>query len=711
MKRTTFTSFRRLLAIALILSLSSLVVPQQASGAELNVNACKLSYPYGDMNSIGFPMTPNRLPSTGAHRQLIIAVDFPDAPFKGDTKAFLEKFTTPSLVSEFFDFNSYGKVKVDFDVYPEIVRLPEPSVNYGGDKSKTVLKNNTWSNDLIHRAALLILDQKIDLSKYSALATVVTGGETLSLAGGYASPVSPGFFRFKNGSFNHASLLGAGWMATATDPNAGALSWRVLAHEIGHLFGFIDLYMYNGEIYKQSTPGPFDLMAHATTWAPTLTAWNRWLMNWVTDSQVVCLDINSPNIEKEITALNTAGGLKAVVVRLSNSKVLVIESRKSDKFDSIDGNEGLLVYTVDLTVKSGEGAVRVIPELNEMNSIPEDRSINDILRFISATIKPGEFVSYQGLLIENLASSETADTLRISSGAEAIKNKTASEERAKKKAEQLLELQVAAKINRTIFTDNVCYPIGTLATFQILEGSTWKDVSVAQGWNKSSNCAQGVFYAPWIIKELPSFTKYRWRYDDFNRLYPRYSSTLTSPQTPADALAEAEAKAKAEAEAKAKLAAALKAKADEEARIRDEARISRTLYQDSSCHAYGTSAVLQAVIDGVWKEMKVANSWFESPECPSLTPRQPWVVIELPSNTQYRWKVSAPGWTSDWYSSIAISPVTAADQKAAYEAQLKAEQQRALEESNKKTITCVKGKKTKKVTALKPKCPVGYKKK
>jgi len=28
-----------------------------------------------------------------------------------------------------------------------------------------------------------------------------------------------------------------------------------------------------------------------------------------------------------------------------------------------------------------------------------------------------------------------------------------------------------------------------------------------------------------------------------------------------------------------------------------------------------------------------------------------------------------------------------------------------------KTITCVKGKQTKKVTAISPKCPVGYKKK
>ena len=124
----------------------------------------------------------------------------------------------------------------------------------------------------------MILDQKIDLSKYSAIATVVTGGETLSLAGGYASPWSAGSFQFKNGSFANASLLGAGWFTESTDPQVTNLSWRVLAHEIGHLFGFFDIYMVNGENFKQTTPGPFDLMSQATGWSPTLTAWNRWLM-------------------------------------------------------------------------------------------------------------------------------------------------------------------------------------------------------------------------------------------------------------------------------------------------------------------------------------------------------------------------------------------------------------------------------------------------
>jgi len=681
----------------------------------LNTSACKLPYAYGEMNSLGFPMTPNRLPNTGTHRELIIAVDFPDAPFKGDAKAFLERFTNPIVVSDFYDFNSYGKVKVEFDVYPEIVRLPEASASYGGDKYKVVLKNNTWSNDLIHKAAISVLDQKIDLSKYSALATIVTGGETLSLAGGYASPVSPGFFRFKNGSFNHASLLGAGWVAESADPEATELSWRVLAHEIGHLFGFIDIYMYNGETYKQTTPGPFDLMGFAASWAPTLSAWNRWLMNWVTDSQVICMDIKSPDIQREITSLNTPNGLKAVVIRISNTKLLVIESRKNNKFDTLSGNEGLLVYSVDLAIKSGEGSVRIVPELNEMTALPEDKALGDIPRFLTGTLKAGEYVSYQGLLIENIASFSTGDTIRISSNAEAIKNRAAADAEAKKLADQTETLIASAKENGTFFTSQMCARVGTLATFQILESGTWKDVSISQGWIKSPSCTQKEFYLlylPWIIKELPSSTKYRWKYNEYNASFSYFTPELVSPLTAADIRAQAEALEKAKA--------------------------NRTYYQDNSCHAYGTNATFQAFLDGEWRDIKAADSWIENSGCPQGTPRQPWVIAELPSKTQYRWKVTAKGWISDWYSNVLLSPITLADEKAAQEAerlaaeakakadkeaerlaaiaQTKANEEArakaaALAASKKITITCIKGKTVKKVSAVNPKCPAGFKKK
>jgi hypothetical protein len=51
------------------------------------------------------------------------------------------------------------------------------------------------------------------------------------------------------------------------------------------------------------------------------------------------------------------------------------------------------------------------------------------------------------------------------------------------------------------------------------------------------------------------------------------------------------------------------------------------------------------------------------------------------------------------------------EQKLAGEAKAAAELKTMADATKKKTINCVKGKLTKKVTSVKPKCPAGYKKK
>jgi hypothetical protein len=53
--------------------------------------------------------------------------------------------------------------------------------------------------------------------------------------------------------------------------------------------------------------------------------------------------------------------------------------------------------------------------------------------------------------------------------------------------------------------------------------------------------------------------------------------------------------------------------------------------------------------------------------------------------------------------------VEAAAAKAAAELKAKQETEANTAANKKTTITCVKGKLTKKITAVKPKCPTGYK--
>jgi t-SNARE complex subunit (syntaxin) len=60
---------------------------------------------------------------------------------------------------------------------------------------------------------------------------------------------------------------------------------------------------------------------------------------------------------------------------------------------------------------------------------------------------------------------------------------------------------------------------------------------------------------------------------------------------------------------------------------------------------------------------------------------------------------------------VSLERTQEAEAKAAAELKAKQEAAAKLAATKKATITCVKGKLTKKVTAMKPACPAGYKKK
>gem|GEM_PF-3096518 len=197
-------------------------------------------------------------------------------------------------------------------------------------------------------------------------------------------------------------------------------------------------------------------------------------------------------------------------------------------------------------------------------------------------------------------------------------------------------------------------------------------------------------------------------------------------------------------------------------------------FQSEGCHAGSAlNATLQKLVGTAWVDVADARGWTLISTCPATNQYEPWTNADVTAGTNVRWHISATNaW--DWYSATQIAigtsaevlkavaelkakqaadSVTAAekaaadlklkqeaDAKAAAEkaaadlkakqeaeakaaadkvaADLKAQQDAAAKAaadkvaaSKKITITCIKGTLTKKVTALKPVCPAGYKKK
>jgi hypothetical protein len=209
-------------------------------------------------------------------------------------------------------------------------------------------------------------------------------------------------------------------------------------------------------------------------------------------------------------------------------------------------------------------------------------------------------------------------------------------------------------------------------------------------------------------------------------------STCASTFTPAykaaielKAKQEAEAKLaaelKAKQEAEAKLAAELNAKQEAEAQLileRDEAVRSNTFYKDAqACHSIGINAELQILNDGVWKPLVPAKGWDPSSNCTGNQPVQPWTAVSFDNSEQFRW-LRWHFWVVGQWDVVGnqFQSLMSTEAKIAYELKVKQEAEAKAasakaQAKRKTTIICAKGKLTKKVTAVKPVCPAGYKKK
>jgi hypothetical protein len=171
--------------------------------------------------------------------------------------------------------------------------------------------------------------------------------------------------------------------------------------------GLVDLYAfttgnsanrYDGFRYT----GEFSYMGLSSfqSNSPSLLAFERWNLGWIEDSQIDCM--KGSTATKLITPVQASDGLKAVVVPISRTKALVVESRRALGIDKAIRKSGALVYIVDSSIQSGMGPVQIYPS----------DLANDPLYF-KAPLANGESVTVNGITVKVVASDASGDTVEI----------------------------------------------------------------------------------------------------------------------------------------------------------------------------------------------------------------------------------------------------------------------------------------------------------
>ena len=617
-----------LLSFSLIISLAPISFIQQVSAAPIPVADCKLFDPFKSNVRLGFPKDSARLSSTGPQKVLLMAIDYSDVPStENATEALKFAFDTDEI-TEFYKSVSYGQLSFTFDIHPTVVRMPKTSSNYVGKLGNTYPQPIFVTN--IMQDATTAASGKVNFSAYQMVAILDLARIDSWGFWGFAIPSAAPGFATATGYIKNSTVIGA-WEGNSKTALAQGYKTSVLKHEIGHLFGFVDLYIIApGNYFIGQTPGPFDVMNATSGPAHEFLAWQRWLQGWVTDANVTCLAFADPTATMQLKPLGKAtSGTQMSVIRISSQKALVLESRKGTATDELSGNDGLLAYEIDLSVPSLQGPIKIVPKNSAATLSPLSPDFSDIERYLDGTAQTGEYIRYKDILIENKLGNQDGESIQIYKGNAAADRQRELDNIGRATLIAELNRVKVAKAHNTYYESPSCIQRGQKLTFQTLdEKRVWKDLDVPIKFTTDATCHSASWVKPYIINQLPSRTFYRGKVTSPGTNMEWFTGAAITDAVPLNDKTQAE------------LEIAL-------------AKLEDNYYVDSSgCHSPGITGTLQIERDGAFVDFAAVTAWTPAKNCSNLNAVQPYVIARLASGTKYRFKLQANGWDRDYFTQI-----------------------------------------------------------
>ena len=345
--------------------------------------------------SAGFPKVAQRLTSAGRIKALIVPIDFSDVQGKDNTVAYFSPIATN--VRDFYFKQSYGAVAFDFDIVSNWVRAPFTSTKFGTGGLVGAGDSSGYLDALIS-----LTDGAIDYSGYDAVYYLVPKEMPMANMGWGPAITYPHWT--SNGVIMNGATGGADMYYTENNGIAGG-TWKWMAHETGHAFG-----LYDEDLnHASQTLGYWGIMAMSwSNHAIELGAWDRYLQGWLPQSQVNCAQLSSLTSSGLVTKISPIvrqdKNVKTVMVPLSTSKILVIESRKNESLDVIQANhEGIVVYTVDMRKGQLGGGYEIQKRVGSTDPNYED-----------AALRMGDSINVEGVKITVVSLDASGDTVMVS---------------------------------------------------------------------------------------------------------------------------------------------------------------------------------------------------------------------------------------------------------------------------------------------------------
>ena len=381
-------------------------IPPSTPGT--NVDQCKIrevsKFAGSSGARSGFPrLEPPIYSNSGTIKWALVPIDFIDIPGESD---FLDRVQLQmDLASEWIDMTSEGKVKLVWQIQKDWIRVPGISKDYEVPFSGTPQRPEIAR---IWNIFMSESDKVVNFQDVQAVHFILPKGQNIfgEAAKGYAWDTAVKEFTTNEGSkIGFFTIPGVFYDRS----DLGRVYWSYWVKEYARGLGAGAI----GAQRVESSFQTFDIQGN-TDGERELTGWFRFLLGWLPDKNIYCQPASGiSNVEITLIPLpeKSIDRIKLVVIPLSESKAIIVESRRETKFACLTPTQrnGVLVYLYDGRFGSTEEFFSAIS--------PNDRKIERYDCATTPSIDPllheGDSVTFEGVKIELLLHG-SFDRIRIS---------------------------------------------------------------------------------------------------------------------------------------------------------------------------------------------------------------------------------------------------------------------------------------------------------
>ena len=257
----------------------------------------------------------------------------------------------------------------------------------------------TFSKDILAE-----VDSHINFSGAQMVVVVVPGGTPLDVI----QQGQLGDF------FTQEGIIGAGSSVYPdTYANPLRLKYAGLAHPYWWIHEFFHLGIplddhYGDQRFDVNSEYGMGWWTLMTPGGGDLSIWEKWILGYISDSQVRCADKSNTSLHWLAPSSVKTTEDKALVIPLSQTKVVVIESiRAAGMYYKWPKNTwGALTYVVDVSKeKHGYGMKLILPQNRSAGNIP--------YMLAEAPLRKGESIIYEGVKISIVESGDFGDVIKV----------------------------------------------------------------------------------------------------------------------------------------------------------------------------------------------------------------------------------------------------------------------------------------------------------